>query len=205
MFEYIRGKLSGTFPSYLVIDVNGLGYCIHVPERLSIELSSKIEQEVVVFVHSIVRETEHVLYGFSSKEERECFRLLMASSGIGPKLACSILNSFSLSNLSAVVRSEDSKTIASVPGLGKKTAEKLMVDLKEKLPALIQSLGGLSGDREIFLRKTGSCLKDNGISALISLGYSKISAEKMIAEALQELPEEDSLEKIIPVALKKAF
>ncbi|WP_213318735.1 Holliday junction branch migration protein RuvA [Chlamydiifrater volucris] len=205
MFEYIRGTLSNAFPTYLVVDVGGLGYCIYVPERLSIELSSKIEQEVIVFVHSIVRETENILYGFSSREERECFRLLIASSGIGPKLACSILNSFSLAQLSSVVRSEDSKTIASVPGLGKKTAEKLMVDLKEKLPALIHSLGGIGKDRGLMLRKSGSSLKENGILALISLGYSKILAEKMITEALQELPEESSLEKIIPVALKKAF
>lgn len=120
MYEYIKGTLTHIDESYVVIESFGIGYAIMLSERFLVDLRAFMHQEVLIYVHSVIRETEHVLYGFSSRDERECFRLLISFSGIGPKTGLSILNMFPLQELCSIARLENVKAIASVPGIGKK-------------------------------------------------------------------------------------
>ncbi|MEF9519440.1 Holliday junction branch migration protein RuvA [Chlamydia crocodili] len=199
MYDYIRGILTYMSSGTIVIECQGLGFSIFASDRWLIELSSQLHREVVVYTYTVVRETEHVLYGFNSRGERECFRMLISFSGVGPKTGLAILNTFSLNKLCSIARAEDVKAIASVPGIGKKTAEKLMVDLKQKLPDLLPL------DSQVITSwepAKPSCM-DEGIQALAALGYPKSSAERMIAEAMSELPDNASLAEILPIALKK--
>ncbi|EPP36525.1 Holliday junction ATP-dependent DNA helicase RuvA [Chlamydia avium] len=198
MYDYLRGILTYIGPGYISIECRGLGFGICVADCWIIELSSQLHCELMVYTFTVVRETEHVLYGFRSRGERECFRMLLSFSGIGPKTGLAILNTFSLSQLCTIARTEDVKAIASVPGIGKKTAEKLMVDLKQKLTDLLPLDTHTSSWEPTKLSHI-----DEGIQALAALGYSKSIAEKMIIEAMRDLPENASLAEILPIALKK--
>ncbi|ANH78420.1 Holliday junction branch migration protein RuvA [Candidatus Chlamydia sanziniae] len=198
MYEYVRGILTYVDTQAIVIECLGLGYSIVITERWRIDLLKLQHQEILIYVHTVLRETEHLLYGFASREERECFRILLSLSGVGPKLALAILNTFPLKTLCAVVRAEDVFTIASVPGIGKKTAEKLMVDLKQKLSALLPLNSKVAATHQMSVL----CIEE-GIQALSALGYSKMAAERMILEATKEFPEGASLSDILPIALKK--
>ena len=199
MYEYIKGKLTHVDGAYVVIESFGIGYSIVLSERFLVDLRALMHQEVLVYVHSVIRETEHILYGFSSRAERECFRLLISFSGVGPKTGLAILNTFPLQELCSIVRLENVQAIASVPGIGKKTAEKLMVDLKQKLPALMP----------LYLEEPGvvspavsSSFKE-GIGALMNLGFSRLAADRMMTEAVKELSEDASVAELLPVALRK--
>lgn len=200
MYEYIKGTLTHINESYVVIESFGIGYAIMLSERFSVDLRASMHQEVLIYVHSVIRETEHVLYGFSSRAERECFRLLISFSGIGPKTGLSILNMFPLQELCSIARLENVKAIASVPGIGKKTAEKLMVDLKQKLPTLMP----LYLEEPVVPSSTANSSFKEGIGALMNLGFSRLTADRMMTEAVKELSEEASVAELLPIALRKS-
>lgn len=200
MYEYIKGTLTHINESYVVIESFGIGYAIMLSERFSVDLRAFMHQEVLIYVHSVIRETEHVLYGFSSRAERECFRLLISFSGIGPKTGLSILNMFPLQELCSIARLENVKAIASVPGIGKKTAEKLMVDLKQKLPTLMP----LYLEEPVVPSSTANTSFKEGIGALMNLGFSRLAADRMMTEAVKELSEEASVAELLPIALRKS-
>ena len=199
MYEYIKGKLTHVDGAYVVIESFGIGYSIVLSERFLVDLRALMHQEVLVYVHSVIRETEHILYGFSSRAERECFRLLISFSGVGPKTGLAILNTFPLQELCSIVRLENVQAIASVPGIGKKTAEKLMVDLKQKLPALMP----LYLEEPIVASPAVSSSFKEGIGALMNLGFSRLPADRMMTEAIQELSEDASVAELLPIALRK--
>ncbi|SPN73740.1 Holliday junction ATP-dependent DNA helicase RuvA,Holliday junction DNA helicase RuvA,Holliday junction DNA helicase RuvA,RuvA N terminal domain [Chlamydia serpentis] len=201
MYDYIRGILTHVNTNVIVIECQGIGYHVAITERWAVECIRALHQDFLVYTHVIFRETEHLIYGFHSREERECFRILISFSGIGPKLGLAILNALPLKILCSVVRGEDIRALSSVSGIGKKTAEKLMVELKQKLPALLP----LDSRLEIIRTDTDSPYIEEGIQALAALGYSKIAAERMITEAIKDLPEGSSLTDILPIALKKNF
>lgn len=200
MYEYIKGTLTHIDESYVVIESFGIGYAIMLSERFLVDLRAFMHQEVLIYVHSVIRETEHVLYGFSSRAERECFRLLISFSGIGPKTGLSILNMFPLQELCSIARLENVKAIASVPGIGKKTAEKLMVDLKQKLPTLMP----LYLEEPVVPSSTANSSFKEGIGALMNLGFSRLAADRMMTEAVKELSEEASVAELLPIALRKS-
>lgn len=200
MYEYIKGTLTHIDESYVVIESFGIGYAIMLSERFLVDLRAFMHQEVLIYVHSVIRETEHVLYGFSSRDERECFRLLISFSGIGPKTGLSILNMFPLQELCSIARLENVKAIASVPGIGKKTAEKLMVDLKQKLPTLMPPYL----EEPVVPSSTANSSFKEGIGALMNLGFSRLAADRMMTEAVKELSEEASVAELLPIALRKS-
>lgn len=200
MYEYIKGTLTHINESYVVIESFGIGYAIMLSERFLVDLRAFMHQEVLIYVHSVIRETEHVLYGFSFRAERECFRLLISFSGIGPKTGLSILNMFPLQELCSIARLENVKAIASVPGIGKKTAEKLMVDLKQKLPTLMP----LYLEEPVVPSSTANSSFKEGIGALMNLGFSRLAADRMMTEAVKELSEEASVAELLPIALRKS-
>lgn len=176
------GRLKGTLlekqPPALLIDVNGVGYDVQAPMTTFYELPAT-GAEVVLHTHLAVREDAHVLYGFLRKSDRAMFRNLIKVSGVGPKLALAILSGMSADEFAASVHAGDSAGLTRLPGVGKKTAERLVVEMKDRLNdwqgvSLQTDAGGLPG-----IAKTDA-VKD-AISALISLGYKPQEASRMVS------------------------
>ena len=201
MYDYIRGILICVRSGVVTLECQGVGYSIFVTERWGCDLIAASQKEVLIYTHAVLKETEHTLYGFCSREERDCFRMLISFSGIGPKFANAILNSLPIKQLCCAVHNEDVKALSSIPGIGKKTAEKLMLDLKQKLPSVLPLGGGETSPWQPLV----SSHREDGVQTLIGLGYSKVTAEHMIAEALKELPKGASLTEVLPIALKKSL
>ncbi len=184
------GRLSGTLaeknPPQLLVDVNGVGYEVDVPMSTFYNLPG-IGERVVLLTHFVVREDAQVLYGFLSHEERATFRQLVKISGVGPRTALAILSGLSVSELAQAVSLQESGRLVKVPGIGKKTAERLLLELKGKLGDAIAAPAAVQGDAH------GDILQ-----ALVALGYS----DREAAAALKALPAEVGVSEGIKLALK---
>lgn len=197
MFEFIRGVLKEVSLEEAVLDVQGVGYKISIPASAFSKMPPT-GKDLLLYTTFVVRETAHTLHGFLSKKERDFFELLMSVSGVGPKLAMAILGHMTLQELIASVTQEDAKSIK-VPGVGKKTAERLVLELKDKL----QARGFLEGEKE---RKFAPSLKlRDAVSALVNLGYTENSANKAVSNVIGEGSEDDfELSQLIAAALKRS-
>lgn len=167
MIASLRGSLISKKPDSLIIDVNGVGYSVHVPLTLLPSLPEE-NREVFLHIHTHVREDALLLYGFRTEDEKRIFTTLIGISGIGPKLALSILSTVSPDNFYGAINSEDVDTLCMVPGLGKKTAHRLILELKEKLPSIKE--------------KKDSVYEDT-LSALMNLGYKRATAQDALEKA----------------------
>ena len=195
MIVYVRGTLAEKEPARVVIEAAGVGYELLIPlstyERLPRE-----GQEVKLLAYHCVREDDEILFGFASTEERELFAKLTGVSGVGPKIALAILSGGSVGELSLAIASGNAKRISSVKGVGKKTAETICIELKDKVNA-IEALAatdrkGVSG--------AAPMLRD-AILALSALGFSEETANKMVSGAVAKNPEVKDVETIIRIAL----
>lgn len=195
MYDYISGILAELTPSYAVIENGGgIGWLINI----SLNTFSLIEgkKDCKLYVVHIVREDSQMLYGFSDKSEREIFKMLIDVSGIGPNTARVILSSMSPAELQSAILQEDAKSIARVKGIGAKTAQRLVIDLKDKIKkADLQDSGSVSG-----LQATGTH-REEALAALVMLGYQKAQAEKAVDMALKSSPQM-STEDLIKFALR---
>jgi Holliday junction DNA helicase RuvA len=189
MYEYFSGKLIEKTAHHAVIDINGIGYKLHTPSSLIVKLPDPGKM-VTLYASWVVREMSQTLYGFVDKEERDLFEQLLTISGIGPKTALNLVGHFELPALEDAVRKGNSAALAQVPGIGIKTAEKLILDLKNKLK--VTSVSKLHHSSKI----------QDTLSALIRLGCSQSSAEQAVRKALEELNEESDLAALITTALK---
>jgi Holliday junction DNA helicase RuvA len=186
------GKLTGTLleknPPQILIDCNGVGYEVDVPMSTFYNLPA-VGDKVSLLTHFVVREDAQILYGFGSAEEREAFRQLVKISGVGPRTALSVLSGMSVGDLAQAVTAQDSARIVKVPGIGKKTAERLLLELKGKLGADLALVGSASavGDAASDIQQ-----------ALMALGYN----EKDAALALKALPKDVGVSEGIKLALK---
>jgi Holliday junction DNA helicase RuvA len=186
------GKLTGTLleknPPQILIDCHGVGYEVDVPMSTFYNLPA-VGDKVALLTHFVVREDAQILYGFGSAEEREAFRLLVKISGVGPRTALSVLSGMSVGDLAQAVTAQDSARIVKVPGIGKKTAERLLLELKGKLGADLALAGSASavGDAASDIQQ-----------ALMALGYN----EKDAALALKALPKDVGVSEGIKLALK---
>ncbi|OUS20120.1 Holliday junction DNA helicase RuvA ['Osedax' symbiont bacterium Rs2_46_30_T18] len=204
MIGHIRGALIEKQPPQLVIEANGVGYEIEASMQTFFKLPA-INTELKLFTHFVVREDAQLLFGFYDRQERSLFRVLIKASGVGPKLAIAILSGMSTREFSACVLREDSKTLTKIPGVGKKTAERLVVEFKDKVAAL-----GLDEPAEFELTGTelpSAAASINGYiedaqSALIALGYKPVMASKAVAAAQKQLASVNSSEELIRVSLK---
>jgi Holliday junction DNA helicase RuvA len=186
------GRLSGIIvqksPPQVVVEVQGVGYEVDVPMSTFCELPG-LGQAITLFTHLTVREDAHLLYGFASEPERAAFRQLLRISGVGPRLALAVLSGLSVNELADAVTRQDSARLTRIPGVGKKTAERLLLELKEKLATLAgvlpQAAGASSSHGEIA-------------HALAALGYN----EKETAWAVKQLPDDTLLDEGIRKALK---
>jgi Holliday junction DNA helicase RuvA len=197
MFAYIKGILIKTHPTYVVVEVNNVGYAIFIPCRLLGELPL-LGQMIQLFTTFVVRESSHALYGFLSHQERDVFEVLMNVAGIGPKLAMSLIGHLTFHELQSAVAHQDLPTLCRVPGVGKKTAERLIVELKDKLPTLPLPAAHLS----IPVVDSKDQYAQDAVLALINLGYNQSAAQKAINQSLKDLPETADLALLITTALK---
>lgn len=188
MIGRIQGKLLETNPPHILVDVHGVGYEIDVPMSTFYNLPP-VGQEVTLLTHFIVREDAQLLYGFLTSEERETFRLLLKVSGIGARTALSILSGMSVADLVNAVALQEAGILTKVPGIGKKTAERLLLELKDKLTGALAS-GTVS---------TVSSTSTDIINALIGLGYSDREARAVV----KKLPADISVSDGIRMALQQ--
>jgi Holliday junction DNA helicase RuvA len=198
MFAYLKGILVTAHPTYVVVDVNGIGYYVFIPCRLIGELPA-LGQPVQLYTTFVVRESSQALYGFLNSQERDVFEILMNVTGIGPKLALSLIGHLTFSELQAAVGRQDLATLCRVPGVGKKTAERLVVELKDKLPTLVAICPTSAA---ISVPDQQAQHVQDAVLALVNLGYNQSTAQKAIKQTLKELPETADLALLITTALK---
>lgn len=189
MYEYIQGKLIEHSPNYVVLETNNIGYKIRVPSNMLGKLG-KLGAEVRLYVLFVVRELSHTFYGFEDSVDRDLFETLISLTGIGPKIALSILSHMTKEALNQAIFQNNIIALSKVPGIGKKTAERLIVELKGKIETL-------------KWQTTSSTVVRDALSALIQLGYSNANAEKAVQTAIDELSDQADLSEIISTALKK--
>lgn len=199
MYDSLVGTITLISPRMLVLLVHGVGYEICIHERSQRVFLEAASQETCVYVHFVVRENEHMLYGFTTRAERDCYRVLISFPGIGPKTGLAILQMYSVQELLEIVLCEDVVAVAKVPGIGKKTAEKLMVDMKTRL---LGTLKEMSLGAPIKESDPVASIREEGLHVLLSLGYSRASANSMLDQALQDASCNVTLEQILPVALR---
>ncbi len=204
MIAHLQGIIVEKTPPNIVLDVNGLGYEIQLPMTSFYQLP-EVNEKAILFIHFVVREDAHLLFGFIDRIERNLFRILIKANGVGPKLACTILSGMSAQQFVLAVMQEDITALVKMPGVGKKTAERLVVELKDKLSELETMPSMDMPVSQAIASGTDSPIvpvasaKDEAISALLALGYKKAQAEK----AVSKLNTEDlSSEQLIREALK---
>lgn len=184
MIGRLNGILVEKHAPEIVIDVNGVGYELQVPLTSFYELP-ELNQPAMVYTHFVVREDAQLLYGFITKQERALFRLLIKTNGVGPKLALTILSGMNAGEFVACVERDDIVTLVKLPGVGKKTAERLIVEMRDKLRSLLEASVG--SEREFVLQSNYSptpaaeSAEEDAISALISLGYKPAQASKAVS------------------------
>lgn len=197
MYAYLKGKLVDAQPSCVIVDVQGIGYALSIPCRLLGELP-EIGQPVQLFTSFVVRESSQTLYGFLCRQERDVFEALMNVTGIGPKLALSLIGHLTFDELHRAVTSQDFPTLCRVPGVGKKTAERLVVELKDK----VSQFAPLQASLSISLPHSKPQHVEDAMLALINLGYNQNTAQKALKQSLKDLPETADLALLITTALK---
>lgn len=196
MFEYIRGRLVNKQPTQAVIDVNGLGYSL----KISLSTYQKLpeqdsEIELKTYLH--VREDMFQFYGFFDDMERELFTGLLGISGIGPKLAQTVLSGMSAEKLIKAIQDGDEATLSSISGIGKKTAQRLIVELKDKLKSIYLETSGEEDQTQRILGISG----EEALMALLSLGYNRSRAEGAIKK-VQQTDKSLTVEEMIKQALQ---
>ncbi len=192
MISYIKGKLIEKTPTNAIIEANGIGYFLNI----SLNTFSKIpdQENVLLYTHLSIREDAHTLFGFISKLEREIFRLLISVSGVGPSIARTMLSSMTSEQIQQAIATEDTPTIQSVKGIGAKTAQRVIIDLKDKI------LKTYVVDED-SIGTSHNTIKDEALSALEVLGYTKRQVDKLLIKIMQGTPNL-SLENVIKQALK---
>ncbi|MBO5648185.1 MAG: Holliday junction branch migration protein RuvA [Kiritimatiellae bacterium] len=198
MIAYIRGTLAAKDFDKVVVEAAGVGYELFISLSTYDKLPREGE-EVKLLAWHCVREDDEILFGFAAKEEREMFLKLTQVSGVGPKIALAILSGTSIGELSLAIASGNAKLIASVKGVGKKTAEKICVELKDKVNAIAALAAASKGVRD----DGRSLIARDAILALSALGFGEEVANKMVASAIADNPQAADVESIIRKALSK--
>lgn len=195
MIEYIKGDIAEITPAMVVLDCNGMGYGINI----SLNTYSAIQNQsnTKLYIHEAIREDAYVLYGFSTKQERELFLLLISVSGIGGNTARMILSALSPTELCGVISSGNDKLLKTVKGIGLKTAQRIIVDLKDKI-----ATSGMETVTNEMFAASNSEIHDEAVAALTMLGFAQAASLKVVVAILKEEPSAP-VEKVIKLALKR--
>ena len=197
MIEYIKGELTEITPAMAVIECNGLGYGINVSLNTYSAIQGK--KEVKLYIYESIREDAYILYGFATKQERELFLLLISVSGIGGNTARMILSALTPSELCNVISSGNDKLLKTVKGIGLKTAQRIIVDLKDKISTT--DIGTSTTSAPISITANNE-IYEEAIAALTMLGFAQVPSQKVVAAILKEEPDA-AVEKVIKLALKR--
>jgi Holliday junction DNA helicase RuvA len=198
MIGQLRGLLLAKKPSLLLVDVQGVGYEVHVPLTTFYELPDE-GSEVVLRIYTHVREDMFTLFGFSTQREKDLFQRLMSVSGVGPRLAITILSGAKVEELAQAIARGDLPRLTAIPGVGKKTAERLVLELR---PHMTPFLLPEDAARGMEARKFGA-LEEDVLSALLNLGYPRNAAEKALASVLVAAESERTFEDILRNTLRR--
>lgn len=197
MIEYLKGKVDDLTPASVVIDCNGVGYFLNITLNTFSAIQGK--EVAKLYVYEAIREDAYVLFGFITKEERQLFIHLLSVSGVGGNTARMILSAFSTSELCNIIASGNDRLLTTVKGLGKKTAQKVIVELKDKVDAYEYATDNTSSQAQQVA--INSIIYDEAINALKLLGFSAASVVKTVKSILTDSPD-DSVETVIKKALK---
>ena len=195
MIAFVRGVLVEKEPTRVVIEAGGIGYEILVPLS-TYEKLPRTGSEAKLLTYHCVREDDEILFGFWSDDEKAMFAKLTSVSGVGPKIALAILSGSSIAELSMSIAGGDFKRISAIKGVGKKTAEKICVELKDKVSEL-----ALAGRGDGGPGRTAAPVTRDAVAALRALGFNEETSSKMVADVLAKDPEIDSIEQIIKLSL----
>lgn len=204
MIEYIKGNLTDLTPTYAVIEAAGVGYAINIALPSYSALAGKENTETKLFVTEIIREDTHDLFGFFTRGERELFLMLMTVSGIGANTARMIMSAYSASEIRQIIATGNARALSQVKGLGPKTAQRIIVDLKDKVLKVDledQAQGIKSQDGLLSSVEVDNEVKQEAVSALTMLGFAAAASGKVVDKILKEDPNA-SVEKVIKMALK---
>lgn len=202
MYSYIKGELVEILEDAIVVENNGIGYNIRIPGSI-VDALEGIGQIVKIYTYTYIREDAMLLYGFLTRDDLKVFKLLLGVSGIGPKGALAILSVMTPDDLRFAVLSEDDKTIAKAPGIGKKSAQRLIIELKDKMN--LEEAFALKTEHEAAKQNVNTSnthiVKNEAIQALVALGYS--STEAMKAVNAVEITEDITVEEVLKASLKQ--
>ncbi|WMP19231.1 Holliday junction branch migration protein RuvA [Thiothrix lacustris] len=200
MIGLLRGKLLIKQPPDLMLDVNGVGYEVQASMTTFYDLP-ELHAEVTLYTHFVVREDAQLLYGFSSQTERELFRHLLKVNGVGPKMALAIVSGMSPLEFNQVIHAGDIARLSRIPGVGKKTAERLIIELRDRLPK--SDASGSHANTPLSVQIPHVSASDEAVNALLALGYKPAQASQMIAAYEdQGLSVEDMIRQALRASLK---
>ena len=194
MIEYIKGQIVELSPAELILENQGIGYSILISLQTYEALEGR--KEATVYIHHYLREEEELYFGFASKDEREIFRLLISVSGIGVTSARMMLSTLTAEEIRSAILSEDVNRIKSVKGIGLKSAQRIILELKDKI------VKGEGSDSGVIFKEQSNALVDEATTALVMLGFSKANIGKVIPSILKENPNA-KVEELIKAALKR--
>lgn len=195
MIAYLKGKLAHKEPTFVLLEVNGIGYQVSISLNTFSEIKDREDLTLLTYLH--VREDAHILYGFASEAEKQMFQYLISVNGVGPNTALMVLSYLSPNDLKAAIVREDVATLQSVKGIGGKTAQRLVLELKDKLRKDPVDDSGKPG----LVHNT---MRHEALTALITLGIAKAAAEKSVDAILKKSGNTISLEELVKQALKNA-
>jgi holliday junction DNA helicase RuvA len=197
MIAYLKGKLAYKDPTFVIIDISGIGYQVKISLQTYTQI--KDEEQIMLLTFQHIKEDAHTLYGFKEESEKKLFLNLISISGVGPNTALMILSSLSSDELEHAIIQEDVRTIQNVKGVGIKTAQRIILELKDKIT---KEASGSSAIQVSAFGKTSNKIKEEALQALLTLGFPKLAAEKNIAAVLKKSASEISLEELIKASLK---
>lgn len=199
MITFLRGQLIEALPTQVSVEVQGVGYEVLIPLS-SYDKLPPIGRELKLLTHLVVRDDAHVLYGFMTSAERELFRVLTHTvSGIGPKIALNVLSGMSVEQFRTAVSEGDVQGLARISGIGKKTAERMVVELKDKMG----TVGGASAVSGLPSGMGADPRVNDALQGLMALGYKQNEARDAVRAALKEVPEEAKVEEVVRACLKR--
>lgn len=200
MIEYVKGGIAELSPATAVIDCNGLGYAVNISLNTYAAIQGK--KDCKLYIYEAIREDAYILYGFADKQERELFLLLISVSGIGGNTARMILSALSPAELVNVISTENANLLKTVKGIGLKTAQRVIVDLKDKIKTGGAAAAGSAGAMGTTLTAANAQVQEEAIAALTMLGFAQAPSQKVVLGILKEEPDAP-VEQVIKLALKR--
>ena len=194
MIAYVKGEITHKSPTYVYVEAGGIGYQVHISLHTYAAIEKLERVKLLTYLH--IKEDSHTLYGFSEDKERQLFVLLISVSGIGPNTARVILSSMTADEVRSAIIGEDITAFKQVKGVGPKTAKRVILDLKDKVMKD-------AGEGTFSFTPVNNTIRDEALSALVALGFSKIQVQKTLNQALKQAPQVSSVEELIKVVLKK--